>query len=54
MVNESGAAIENLYAAGECAMGNYIVGEYPCGTMSLTCGIYGGTLAVEEAIASMQ
>lgn len=54
VVNESGAPIENLYAAGECAMGNFIVGEYPCGTMSLTCGIYGGTLAVEEAIASMQ
>ena len=54
VVNESGEAVPNLYAAGECAMGNYIVGEYPCGTMSLTCAIYGGTLAAEEAVAAME
>ena len=54
VVNSAGEAIPNLFAAGECAMGNFIVGEYPCGGSALTMGIYGGTLAVDQAISEME
>ena len=50
---EDGTPVANLYAAGEVAMGNFQTGRYVTSSTAVGIAVYGGALAAEEAILSM-
>lgn len=54
VVNEEDEPIENLFAIGELTMGNYFFQEYVATSSAVACGVYGGSLAAEEAVAEIE
>lgn len=53
VVNTSEEPIENLFAVGELTMGNYFFQEYVATSSAVACGVYGGSIAAEEAISEL-
>lgn len=53
VLNNSGEVIPNLYAAGEVAMGNFQTGRYVTSSTAVGIAVYGGALAAEEAVLSL-
>lgn len=53
VVNTAEEPIENLFAVGELTMGNYFFQEYVATSSAVACGVYGGSIAAEEAVAEI-
>lgn len=53
VVDTSDQPIENLFAVGELTMGNYFFQEYVATSSAIACGVYGGSLAAEEAVGEI-
>lgn len=53
VVNTDDQPIENLFAVGELTMGNYFFQEYVATSSAVACGVYGGSIAAEEAVAEI-
>lgn len=53
VVNTSEEPIENLFAVGELTMGNYFFQEYVATSSAVACGVYGGSIAAEEAVSEL-
>ena len=53
VLNNAGEPIANLFAAGELTMGNYMFQEYFSTSCAIACGVYGGSIAGDEAVAEI-
>ena len=53
LITSDGAAIENLYAAGELICGNYYSSAYPASGTGIGTSTYTGAIAAETAVAEL-
>lgn len=54
VLNNSGAPIPNLYAAGTVGFGNYELQKYYSSTTAIAIAVYGGSIAADEVVAEIQ